>query len=145
MAGANERFRGVLPLQTAKEHKDNPMVGVVRFALGCYCFFWTLRYWYWWRTANLPTKQGGHHGNPFNDPANFCCVYGAPPCPVGVTCVVEGDQLGGSQALVLYVALRPVIPWLVTVTCLGLLFMDDSGATSLGALIVVVMLSRGWF
>ena len=120
------------------------MVSVVRFALGCYCLFWTLRYWYWWRTANLSAKHGGNHNNPLNDPNNFCCIYDAPPCPLGVVCVPANGGGGGAERIVLRVPLRSLLPWLVIALALGLV-LEGSGTASLGALILATMVSRGWF
>jgi hypothetical protein len=121
------------------------MVGVVRLALGCYCFFWMLRYWYWWRTANLAAKHGGSYGNPFNDPLNFCCVYDAPPCPIDVVCVGIYDKGVDAHRVVLFPAIGPMFTWLMYPMAFGLLVLDDgSGMATFGALLLVGAMSWGW-
>jgi hypothetical protein len=105
---------------------------LVRLVLGCYCLFWTLRYCYWWRTANRAARHGGSYENPFNDAERICCVYDAPPCPVGVVCV--SDPPG--HPILFRTSPWVLLRWLFLAVALGLL-VDGSSYALLGALAII--------
>jgi len=105
---------------------------LVRLMLGLYCLFWTLRYWYWWRTANLAARHGGSYENPFNDAERICCVYDADPCPKGVICI--SDPPG--HPVVFRIAPGMMGRWFLMMLGLVLL-VEGSGYALLGAVVII--------
>ncbi len=102
------------------------MVTAAQAVLVLYACWWITTYWKWWPRANLPAALGGDYDNPFNDPKHFCCVYGAPPCPVGLLCTTGPS---GKDLVVLQVNQRTVVRWACSVAALVLTVVELSTRT----------------
>ena len=114
------------------------MPDFVRVLLSIYAACQVLRHLGWWRTANLPARQGGSLGNPFNDPEHFCCVYDAKPCPIDMVCVTEPN----GESLVPRVAYTGLLAWMGHFIALYVLLVvqDSSMVTAVGVLAAYLVL-----